>query len=123
MIIKNIAKFLLLVLLSFIINILLLLYSTRYDLRGWIDSTFATGVLFTGIGTLIVISSEGIFNIAIYGTKKFLLFIFNRTHSMESYIDYYEEKQSREKVSVSKIIYVGILQLIVSFILLYIYYQ
>lgn len=108
---------------SIIFTILVLLFGARYDFIGWINATFSSGVILVGVGTLIYVSSEGIFDIAIFGTKKFFKSIFSRKNNMGTYYDYTAEKREKEKTPVGIVIFTGLFYIGLSFVLLYIFYN
>ena len=55
-----------------------LFWGERADLMGFINSTFATGIILFGLAWLIYASNFGLFDIAVYGTKKLWLVIFGK---------------------------------------------
>ncbi|QVK17237.1 DUF3899 domain-containing protein [Mycoplasmatota bacterium] len=108
---------------SIVFTILILLFGARYDLIGWINATFSSGIILFGVGILIYVSGEGIFDIAIFGTKKFFKSIFSRNNNMGSYYEYHVERSEREKIPVGIILFTGLIYMGISFLLLYIFYH
>ena len=99
-------------------------WNSDEQLKGLIDSLFATGVLLIGFAWMILISNFGLFDIAIYGTKKFFLVMVNRHQNMpKSYLEY-----STSRVKTDKYIYlytgaVGSIYLLASiYLLMFVYY-
>ena len=100
-----------------------LFWGDKYNLLGFVNSTFATGMILIGLGWLIYASNFGIFDIAVYGTRKLWLVMFNKQNRIAK--TYFEYTSAREKVD--KYIYlniglVGLFYFAVSMILLYVYY-
>jgi hypothetical protein len=91
---------------------------------GFIDSTFATGVILIGLAWLIYASNFGIFDIAVYGTKKLWLVVFGKQDKIaKTYFEFTNEKEKVEKYVYFSIGFTGLIYFCISMILLYIYNQ
>lgn len=80
-------------------------WNTDQYLMGIINATFAVGVLYFGAGWLIIASNTGIFDIAVYGTKKYFLAFINKHQNMAK--SYFEYSQSRSKIDRFIYLYMG----------------
>lgn len=100
--------------------IIVLLFSERYDLTGWVNALFFTGFLNFAFGWMMFVSNENLFLVPIYGVKQFLLGLIGRTPKK----DLYEYRESRTYIPiyiiVTTICYGSILMLI-SIIIHYIF--
>ena len=59
------------------------------------DSFMVAGVLLGGLGLLVFVSNEGVFDILIFGTKQF--FGFFRKGKTQKYADFYEYKEAKSQ--------------------------
>ena len=71
------------------------------------DSFVVSGVLLAGLGLLVFVSNEGVFDILVFGTKQF--FGFFRKVKTQKYADFYEYKaaKSQNKVKFGSILVCG----------------
>lgn len=118
-------KFLIII---FIISIFMLIFflfwGDAYDLMGFTNSTFATGIILFGFSWLIFASNFGVFDIAVYGTRKLWLVVFGKQDKIAK--TYFEYTSAKEKVAKYIYLYVGFIGIIyfsISMLLLYVYYQ
>ena len=124
---------------SIIFNILVALWAGYFGMHSYvwenskttfeslINMTFVSGVLFIALGILILASTEGIFDIAIYGTRKFIYHIFNRKHKLQempdSFFDYYQEKRALDRPPLLPFFIIGLVQFALMGIFYIFYYQ
>ncbi|ERJ13134.1 DUF3899 domain-containing protein [Haloplasma contractile] len=116
----NLKSFLITLFISIVLDVLVLFYADAFDFPvAYINATFTSGILLFGAAILTYASSEGLFDMAIYGTTKFFKYMFSsKKVKMDSYFEYYLKKHENDEViSVFPIILVGIIQLLICFIL------
>lgn len=82
------------------------------------DSFIVAGVLLGGLGLLVFVSNEGVFDILVFGTKQF--FGFFRKNKRQKYADFYEYKTAKrgEKLKFGSILVVGVFFIILAVIML-----
>ena len=87
------------------------------------DSFIVSGVLLGGLGLLVFVSNEGVFDIIIFGTRQF--FGFFRKKKDTKYADFYEYKESRaqNKLKFGSILVVGAFFVALSAVMLVLYKQ
>lgn len=95
-----------------------LLFSLRYGQDHYVaDSFWVTGVsliLFTG---LIFVANEGVFDMVVYGTKRFVDLFRKEKRVVMTYHEYVVSKQEKEKVSLWPTAAVGAIFFIIGLIL------
>lgn len=82
------------------------------------DSFLVSGVLLGGLGLLVFVSNEGVFDILIFGTKQF--FGFFRKAKTQKFADFYEYKEARaqKKLKFGSILVCGAFYVLLSVIML-----
>lgn len=82
------------------------------------DSFIVSGVLLGGLGLLVFVSNEGVFDILIFGTKQF--FGFFRKVKTQKFADFYEYKEARaqKKLKFGSILVCGVFFVLLSVIML-----
>jgi len=75
------------------------------------DAFFIPGAIMVGLGLLIWVAGEGVFDMMIYGVK--LLWDVAFKHEWESFRDYQSRKAEKEKNKVGFLIYVGLTFLVI----------
>ena len=82
------------------------------------DSFIVAGVLLGGLGLLVFVSNEGVFDIIVFGTKQFWGFF--RKKKDQKYADFYEYKESRaqKKLKFGSILVCGTFYILLSVIML-----
>lgn len=86
------------------------------------DAFFIVGIITTGIALLVFVSNEGAFDMIIYGTTMFINWFRRKSErKYETYYDYHLEK-SKNKSSFGSILIIGIFLLLMSVLMLILYY-
>ena len=87
------------------------------------DSFIVAGVLLGGLGLLVFVSNEGVFDILVFGTKQF--FGFFRKAKTQKFADFYEykEAQAQKKLKFGSILVVGAFFIALSAVMLVLYKQ
>ena len=90
-----------------------------------VDAFFAVGVICLGFGLLVAVTNWGAFEIIVYGFMRFIsLFKKDPTDvKYPTFYDYHVARAEKEKMSFLYFILVGSFYVIVSLILLYVWYQ
>ena len=98
---------------------------TALTLRYWSDGCFAAAVLIGGIGVLTWISTTGLFDIFSYGISAAVrMFIpFGRKKDIMPFYDYKTYKAEKRQPALFELLVVGIFYLLVSGLLLWLYYS
>ncbi|MBQ8292866.1 MAG: DUF3899 domain-containing protein [Bacilli bacterium] len=87
------------------------------------DAFFIVGVVITGIGLLIICSNEGAFDMIVYGTTMFINWFRRKNErKYETYYDYVVAK-SEKKTGFSSFLISGIFFLLMSLLMLMLYYK
>ncbi len=87
------------------------------------DSFMVAGVMLGGLGLLVFVSNEGVFDILIFGTKQF--FGFFRKAKTQKFADLYEYKEAKaqKKLKFGSILVCGAFFLIASAVMLILYHR
>ena len=87
------------------------------------NSFLFPGVMLAGLGLLVFVSNEGVFDIVIFGTRQFIGFF--KKKKDERYADFYEYKEARaqKKLKFGSILVVGALYILASAVMLVLYKQ
>ena len=88
------------------------------------NAFFGSGVIFAGIGLLIVASNGGLFRMLVYGTRRFIS-LFQKDHNkirFKTFYDYQVYCDGKPKSSFAFLLLVGLLYIGVSMIFLALYY-
>ena len=87
------------------------------------DSFFVSGVLLGGLGLLVFVSNEGVFDILVFGTKQF--FGFFRKDKEQKYADFYEYKEAKaqRKLKFGSILVCGAFFILLAVVMLLLYKQ
>ena len=87
------------------------------------DSFIVAGVLLGGLGLLVFVSNEGVFDIVIFGTKQFWSFF--KKKKDDRYADFYEYKEARaqRKLKFGSILVCGAFYVALAAIMLVLYKQ
>ncbi len=85
------------------------------------DGFFIATVIIGGLGLLVFVSSEGAFDMIVYGLQSF--FHLFKTSGQKKYSSYYEYKESKakEKIESGFMLYVGLFLLLITIILYIVY--
>ncbi len=85
------------------------------------DSFIVSGVLLAGLGLLVFVSNEGVFDILVFGTKQF--FGFFRKVKTQKFADFYEYKEARaqKKLKFGSILVCGAFFILLSVIMYLLY--
>lgn len=89
------------------------------------DACFVPGAFLTGIGILVLIANDGMFDILSYGAHS-LLVLFSALRSPEKHVSYYDYKMqrlARRKHPSRIILWVGLLFLAAAAVFLVVYYR
>ena len=89
------------------------------------DGFFAAGVLYTGIGLLVWISTTGFFDIFGYGVHSLLVLFtaLRRPENHESFLEYKERKQSGRQKPRPGLLLTGVAFIALSVVCLVVYYS
>lgn len=86
------------------------------------DSFFVSGIIMTGMGLLIFVSNEGIFDGLVYGVMSFInLFVPKQSRKYSSFYDYKESKKNSRNTKVGFILISGLIILIIAIIMYLLY--
>lgn len=87
------------------------------------NSFLFPGVMLAGLGLLVFVSNEGVFDILTFGTKQF--FSFFRKKKSKKYADFYEYKEARaqKKLKFGSILICGTVYIVASVVMLILYHQ
>ena len=85
----------------------------------YINALGSSGLIMLLFSLFIFVTQEGVFDIVIYGTKKFFKYLLSsrRDENRQTYIEYVEEKRDRKKVNLWPSIIISLLPLVIYFIL------
>lgn len=89
------------------------------------NAFFGSGVIFAGIGLLVVASNGGVFEMLIYGIRRFVS-LFQRDHNkikFKTFYDYQIYRSGEPKASFGFLLIVGLLYIAVSLLFLMLYYK
>lgn len=87
------------------------------------DAFFISGVLITGAGALVFTSNHGAFDMLAYGMSAFMdLFRKSEKKKYDSFYDY-KESRADKKTGFGFLLICGAFYLVVSMVMLYLYYQ
>ncbi len=87
------------------------------------DSFIVSGVMLGGLGLLVFVSNEGVFDILVFGTKQF--FGFFRKNKEKKYADFYEYKTARQgqKLKFGSILVCGAFFILLAVVMLILHKQ
>ncbi len=87
------------------------------------DGTFVTGLLLTGVGALVWVSTTGFFDIFSYGFHSLLLLFtaFKKPQDHMNFYDYQQEKKEKRGATPVYIFVVGVLFVLLSLLFLAVY--
>lgn len=110
---------------TFIVSLFLLVvlyfWHDNNTLVGWINITFSSGIIVLFFGLLIYITGEGTFDYLVFSMKSFGR-LFMKAKKRETYLEYVASKdRSASKKSIS-VVYGSFPLLLVSIILMLVYY-
>lgn len=89
------------------------------------DGFFASGVIVTGFGLLIMINNNGMFDMAVFSARKiYLNFKFKEDKRLsQSLFDYKQEKEASEQPEFGHFLIVGGVFILISVLILFLYYK
>lgn len=86
------------------------------------DSFFVSGVLMSGLGLLVFVSSEGVFDGVIYVMLSFInLFVPKQSRKYTSFYDYKESKKKSKNSRVGFILVSGLILIVIAIIMYLLY--
>lgn len=125
---KKLRKYIITLFVGLLIVLLVALFNGAFDsnskkdtVKYLCDAFFISSVIIGGIGLLVFASSEGAFDMIVYGLQSF--FSLFKTPGKRKYASYYEYKESKakEKIESGFMLYVGLFLFLVMIILYIIY--
>ena len=84
------------------------------------DGFFVSAICVGGLGLLVFVSNEGAFDMIAYGLSSFFSLFKTKERKYNSYFDYKESK-AKNKIESGFILYVGLLLLLITIILYFVY--
>ncbi len=126
----------LVIFMSLFFYLLVMIWADYFNAEAWTGTetiietitniAFATGVFVLGTGMIIVIGNSGLFDILVYGTKKFFFTVINAKQKLKAmdptYYDYTSKKRERDRAPAFPIIVVGLIHVLIAIALnLYLY--
>lgn len=105
-----------------ILIILLLLFQNKFDLLGWLNAVSVTTVLLLSFAWLSFANSKGVFDMLVYGTKKFFS-NFSGKKINKTFFEMRMEKPSVNKRMILSILLTSSIFLVATIILSIIWYS